>query len=190
MFDRFTEDAKQLMNGARLQSQRLSHQYFAPEHMLLALLEQPDCLGSRILRELGQDPRHIQRDLEQLVVRGVAPVNPAAIPFAPSAKKVLELAMQNAQELDHRIIGTGHLLIGLLVVPETIPAGVLAAHGIDPLHVRAMLESSGGGDDVREPALDTTHWRAEVLSSAVKVLRAAGEIEAAIAVEQAMARLE
>jgi hypothetical protein len=53
-----------------------------------------------------------------------------------------------------------------------------------------MLESSGGRDDEPKPALDTTHWRAEVLSSAVKVLRAAGEIDTAIAVERAMARLE
>ena len=81
------------------------------------------------------------------------------LPFTKPAKNVLEVAMRESSELGPWNVGTGHLLLGLVVQADSIPGRLLAARRLDALSVHAALESnSSEGDDTRPP-IDTTGWR-------------------------------
>ncbi len=141
MFDRFTERARKVMSLARQEAQRFNHDYIGTEHILLGLVQEGSGVAARVLNELGVELRKIRIEVEKIVKNGTNMVTMGQLPFTPRAKKVLELALEEAQNLGHNYIGTEHLLLGLLRENDGIAAQVL-------MNLGAKL------DEVREQVLD------------------------------------
>jgi ATP-dependent Clp protease ATP-binding subunit ClpC len=139
MFDRFTEHAKSTFNNARLEAQQLDHSYLGTEHILLGLTRVDDDRVLEALVNLGVEPQAIRRELEALCKRGPGPTKFGAMPFTPRAKRVIELALEEATRLGHRHIDTEHFLVALLAEREGLAAIVLTRLGVELDALRTEL---------------------------------------------------
>jgi ATP-dependent Clp protease ATP-binding subunit ClpA len=148
MFERFTERARQVVVFAQEEARTLGHNYIGTEHLLLGLLREQGGLAARVLESVGVTAERVRAEVVRLVDSD-AEMRGGQIPFTPSAKKVLELALREAQGLGCNYIGTEHLLLGLLRGDEDLAARVLRDLGADPQEIRAellrMLSGPGAG---------------------------------------------
>jgi ATP-dependent Clp protease ATP-binding subunit ClpC len=131
MWERFTERAKHVVGAAREEAVRLSSEYVRTEHILLGLCKEPEGIATRALENLGVDIDTLVSEIEQQVQPGNASVTSEDITFTPRAKKVLELAVEEARRFNHNYIGTEHILLGLLKEGEGIAAKVLQDMKVD-----------------------------------------------------------
>ncbi|MDP7062580.1 MAG: ATP-dependent Clp protease ATP-binding subunit [Planctomycetota bacterium] len=145
MFDRFTERARKVMGFARREAQRFHHEYIGTEHILLGLIQEGQGVAANVLKTMAVDLDKIRREIEKIVKSGPAVEPSVQIPFTPRAKKVVELALEEASNLGHNYIGTEHLLLALLREQEGIAAHVLRALGVRLDEVREeVIEFLGG----------------------------------------------
>ena len=105
---------------------RLGSEYVRTEHILLGLCREPEGIAARTLENLGVDVDNLATEIEQQVQPGSTNISGDDIAFTPRAKKVLELAMTEARELNHSYVGTEHLLLGLLREEKGIAARVVS----------------------------------------------------------------
>ncbi|MDR7438665.1 MAG: ATP-dependent Clp protease ATP-binding subunit [Armatimonadota bacterium] len=138
MFERFTERARRVIILAQDEAKRLNHSAVGTEHILLGIVREGEGVASKVLESLGISPERIRAEIEAAIGRGDrAPYEEVA--FTPRAKKVLELALDEARRLGHNYIGTEHLLLGLIREGEGVAARVLEAMGADLERVRAQV---------------------------------------------------
>jgi len=142
MFERFTGEARRAVVDAQQECTRLGHEHIDPEHVLLALLAQPDSVASRALVECVVDTAALRRDIEGAIGRGTREAAGGGhIPFHPDSKRVLEASLREALRAGHHHIGTGHMLLGLLTVEDSRAANALRATGVDPGVLRERVEA-------------------------------------------------
>ena len=150
MFERFTDRARRVVVLAQEEARTLDHGYIGTEHLLLGLIREGDGVAARALESLGISLDAVREQVGQIIGRGQQPP-PGHIPFTPRAKKVLELALREAQQLDHGYIGTGHLLLGLIREGSGVAAQVLVGLGADLSRARqqvVQLLAGRQGEDV------------------------------------------
>ena len=131
MFNRFTERARKVILLAKEEAKRFNHDYIGTEHILLGLIREGEGVAAAVLASLGLNSDSIRIEVEKLVKPGPATIISGDIPFTPKAKKVIELAMEEARELGHNYIGTEHLLLGLIREGEGVASQVLMNLGLD-----------------------------------------------------------
>jgi ATP-dependent Clp protease ATP-binding subunit ClpA len=129
-FDKFDEHARQSLSFAQEEAQRFSHNYIGTEHILLGLLDIKDCMAALIVESMGIEPQKVRNAVEFIIGRGDRIVL-SEIGLTPRAKKVIELAVDEARQMNHPYIGTEHLLLGLIREGEGIAAGVLESLGVN-----------------------------------------------------------
>ena len=129
-FDRFTERARKVLTLAQEEAQRFNHNYISTEHLLLGLVAEGDGIAAKVLSNLGIELTKVRSSVEFIIGRGERqPMG--EIGLTPRAKKVIELARDEARRLGHHYIGTEHLLLGLIREGEGIAAGVLESLGVN-----------------------------------------------------------
>ncbi len=134
----FTDRVRKVLQMAREEASRLHHEYVGTEHILLGLIREGEGVAAAVLTNLHVDLDDIQQKIEETVKKGKAPAPEGPdLPYTSRAKKVLELAMSEARELNHSYVGTEHLLLGLLREEKGIAAQVLADSGISLEQARA-----------------------------------------------------
>lgn len=143
-FDRFTERARRVLSLAQEEAQRFQHNYIGTEHLLLGLIREGEGVGARVLRNMGVDLADVRQSVEKIIGRGDRVVLGGEIGLTPRAKKVMELAVDEARRMEHHYIGTEHLLLGLVREGEGIAAGVLENLGVDLERVRREVLSELG----------------------------------------------
>ena len=117
---------------AREEAARLHHEYVGTEHILLGLIREGEGVAAAVLQNLSVDLDEIQQKIEDTVKKGkAAQATGPDLPYTSRAKKVLELAMGEARELNHSYVGTEHLLLGLLREEKGIAAQVLTDAGVN-----------------------------------------------------------
>jgi ATP-dependent Clp protease ATP-binding subunit ClpC len=138
MFERFTERARRVIILAQEEAKRLNHSAVGTEHILLGIIREGEGVASKVLESLNISPERVRAEVESAIGRGErTPYEEVA--FTPRAKKVLELALDEARRLGHNYIGTEHLLLGLIREGEGVAARVLEAMGADLERVRAQV---------------------------------------------------
>jgi ATP-dependent Clp protease ATP-binding subunit ClpC len=165
-FEKFSERARRVLSLAQEEAQRFNHNYIGTEHILLGLVRETEGVAARVLSNLNVELVKVRSAVEFIIGRGERPT-PGEIGLTPRAKKVIELAVDEARRLNHHYIGTEHLLIGLMREGEGVAAGVLESLGVSLEKVREETnriiqnQSSGkqGGDQstsrsTRTPTLD------------------------------------
>lgn len=135
-FDKFTERARKVLTLAQEEAQRFNHNYIGTEHLLLGLVREGDGVAAKVLANLGVELNKVRSAVEFIIGRGDRTVT-GEIGLTPRAKKVIELAVDEARRLSHHYIGTEHLLLGLVREGEGIAAGVLESLGINLEKVRS-----------------------------------------------------
>jgi ATP-dependent Clp protease ATP-binding subunit ClpC len=138
VFERFTDRARRVLVLAQEESRLLNHNHIGTEHILLGLVGEGRGVAAKALTQMG-----VSLDVaRQKVVEVVGQFGTEATgspPFTPRAKKVLELSLREALQLDHNYIGTEHLLLGLVREGEGVGARVLLSVGVDQDTVRQTV---------------------------------------------------
>src|SRR3989339_281087 len=152
MSNRFTDRVQRVIIIAQEEAKRLNHDYVGTEHILLGLVALGEGVAAKVLANIGVDLRRVRTEVEKLVGTGDNVMLLGEIPFTPRAKKVLELAVEEAQNFGHTYVGTEHLLLGLLREEEGIAARVLENLGVRINEVREEVASLLGetGETVGE----------------------------------------
>ena len=135
-FEKFSERARRVLSLAQEEAQRFNHNYIGTEHILLGLVRETEGVAARVLANLGVDLSKVRSAVEFIIGRGERPAQ-GEIGLTPRAKKVVELAVDEARRMNHTYIGTEHLLIGLLREGEGVAAGVLESLGVTLDKVRS-----------------------------------------------------
>src|SRR5690242_8583956 len=155
-FDRFTERARKVLSLAQEEAQRYQHNYIGTEHLLLGLVREGEGVAAKVLLKLGIELNRVRSSVEFIIGRGDRIVL-GQIGLTPRAKKVIELAIDEARRLNHHYIGTEHLLLGLLREGEGIAAGVLENLGVRLEQARketlAVLSGSSSGMQTTSPPI-------------------------------------
>ena len=165
-FDKFTERARRVLTLAQEEAQRFNHNYIGTEHLLLGLVREGDGVAAKVLSNLGVELNKVRSAVEFIIGRGDRTTS-GEIGLTPRAKRVIELAVDEARRLNHSYIGTEHLLLGLVREGEGIAAGVLESLGVNLERVRGettrilsqtqpqgAAAGSGGRQTARTPTLD------------------------------------
>ena len=145
MFGRFTERAKKAIVLAREEAGRLNHDYIGTEHILLGLVKVGGGVAAEVLDGLGLSIERVRLEVEKMVQPGPSTLSIGEIPFTPRAKKVLDLAIEEARAMGHNYIGTEHILLGLVKEGEGIAAQVLENFGVDTEKLKEKIQDLLGG---------------------------------------------
>ncbi|MBI5025741.1 MAG: ATP-dependent Clp protease ATP-binding subunit [Nitrospirae bacterium] len=161
MFEKFTERGRKVIIYAREEAEKRQNDYLGTEHLLLAVLREEDSLPVIILKKIGLSIDEIKIEVERNLPSGTNILTFGDIPFTPRAKKVLELAVEEARLLGHSYIGSEHLLLGLIREEEGIAGKILRSLGANLLGARQLainlaLRGQPVGKEKRShtPALD------------------------------------
>ena len=162
MWEPFTERARRSIVLAQEEAQRLGNNYIGTEHILLGIISEGESLAAKVLESLGVNLAKVRQEVEAIVGRGGQSMQQEMV-FTPRAKRVIELAFEEARQLNHNYIGTEHLLLGLIREGEGVAARVLANLGVDPAKVRVQTTSLLGSEaqtpvpkgKSKTPTLDT-----------------------------------
>jgi ATP-dependent Clp protease ATP-binding subunit ClpC len=193
MWQRFTERARKVVFYAQEEAGRLGENYVSTEHLLLGLVRENDSVAARILDRIGVSLGRIRSEIERQVSRGDGRLG-QDMQLTPRAKRVIDLAYDEARQLNNNYIGTEHLLLGLIREGEGLAGRVLSKLGVDldrtrreVLHLQDGPEQSATAANrpakTRTPTLDefgrdlTELARAEKLDP---VIGRANEIERCI----------
>jgi ATP-dependent Clp protease ATP-binding subunit ClpC len=159
-FDKFSERARRVLTLAQDEAQRLNHNYIGTEHILLGLVKEEDGVAARVLVSMGLNLGKISQAVEYIIGPGdKSNVNTTGL--TTKAKRVLELAIDEARQLGHTYIGTEHLLLGLLREGEGVAAKVLDSFGVTLEKARGEVtkmstQTSAKSRLVRQPSASRT----------------------------------
>jgi ATP-dependent Clp protease ATP-binding subunit ClpC len=138
MFEKFTERGRKIIIYAKEEAERRNNDYLGTEHLLLALLREEDAIPVTILKKMGLSIDEVKFEVEKNLSAGGNLLTFGDIPFTPRAKKVLELAIEEARLLGHNYIGSEHLLLGIIREDEGIAGKVLRNLGANLLGARQL----------------------------------------------------
>ena len=126
----FTERVRKVLGYAREEANELHHEYVGTEHVLLGLIREGEGVASTVLQNVGIDEENLRDRMLAVIAPGKSDDRRADLPYTSRAKKVLELAMSEARQLNHAYVGTEHLLLGLIAERKGIAAQVLVDAGV------------------------------------------------------------
>ncbi len=159
MYERFTDRARKVMQLANQEAQRFNHECIGTDHILLGLikeasepgaatpwlfrainnflgLKQRPGVAANVLENLGVDLQRIRQEIEKVIVSGPEPTPKGKRPRTPRAQIAIRRAIEEARSLNHKYVGTEHLLLGLLREGEGLAAEVLTDIGLTVERVR------------------------------------------------------
>jgi len=146
----FTERVRKVLGMAREEAARLHHEYVGTEHILLGITREGEGVAATMLQNLSVEIDELEDKINAVVKRGPpAQVTGPDLPYTSRAKKVLELAMSEAREVNHSYVGTEHLLLGLLREERGIAAQVLVDAGVTIQGAREEMLRILGTDEPR-----------------------------------------
>ncbi|MDT7687428.1 MAG: ATP-dependent Clp protease ATP-binding subunit ClpC [Acidobacteriota bacterium] len=157
MFERYTEKARRVIFFARYEASQFGAPAIEPEHLLLGLMREDKTLTARFLARAQTSLEAIRKEIE-----GRAPLREkistsVELPLAPETKRVLAFAHEESDRLQHRHIGTEHLLLGLLREERSMAAEILYERGLRLNAVREEVSRSSGNDPRAAQKKETPH---------------------------------
>jgi len=132
MFERYSENARKVFSIAKQEAQKLRHDHIGTEHLLLGLIEVKQGFAAEILKKENVDLPHTRKLVQEMVTHGQGPEDAdySFLPRTQHAQTVFDDAVKEARQLKHNIIGTEHILLGLLYENQGIGAKVIQSLGL------------------------------------------------------------
>jgi ATP-dependent Clp protease ATP-binding subunit ClpC len=191
-FDKFTDRARKVLTLAQDEAQRFNHNYIGTEHLLLGLVREGEGVAARVLENMNVELAKVRTAVEFIIGRGDRPVV-GEVGLTPRAKRVIELAIDEARRLGHNYIGTEHLLLGLVREGEGIAAGVLESLGVnlDKVRhevIRVLSQSTSAGPATETKRASKTPTVDQLGINLTEAVRA-GKIDPVIGREQEIERV-
>jgi ATP-dependent Clp protease ATP-binding subunit ClpC len=139
VFERFSEEARQVVVLAQDRARSLHHAYIGSEHLLLALASDEGASTSAILSRLGVTPDRVRDEIIAVVGIGEPGSHTGQIPFTPRAKRTLELSWHEAVDLGHARVTPEHLLLGLTRSKDGVAHRVLVECKVSEPEIRERV---------------------------------------------------
>lgn len=157
MYETFSDRARHAMALANREAGRLQHDFLAPAHLMLGLIAEGKCVATETLRLLDVDLDDVRERVQSQLPKGNGQASVGRRAQSKELREVVHLAIQEARNLNHRYVGTEHLILGLIAHGENIPSRVLRERGIDleRLREQALLLL----DAAHHPEHDVAHRR-------------------------------
>ncbi|MGX7199681.1 ATP-dependent Clp protease ATP-binding subunit [Enterococcus nangangensis] len=154
MQELFSKRAKAALAIAQEQAKAFHHQAVSSEHLLLALILEPEGVAGKTLRQAQANPTDIIDEIEHMTGHGGVKSYPknAYLPYSPRVKQVFVYAGDEAKRLGSEKIGTEHLLLGLLRDEDILAARILANLGLNLPKTRQLVLKKIGVDDAKQLA--------------------------------------
>lgn len=148
MFRRFTQRARNAVIHAQEEARQLNHPAIGTEHILLGLLKEGEGVGARALLNMGVDLQKVREEITRLIGTDGINAERAAgdLPITPRAKKVFNLAFDEARLQGVNYVGTEHLLLALIREEEGVAGQVLISMGVRLEQVREQVMLLLGGE--------------------------------------------
>src|SRR5438128_2168831 len=157
MFERYTEKARRVIFFARYEASQFGAPAIEPEHLLLGLMREDKTLTGRFFPRAQITIESIRREIEsRTLLRERIPTS-VELPLAPETKRVLAFSHEESDRLQHRHIGTEHLLLGLLREERSMAAEILYERGLRLNAVRDEIARQSGADLRNSSKKDTPH---------------------------------
>jgi ATP-dependent Clp protease ATP-binding subunit ClpC len=156
---------------ANQEAQRLHHEYIGAEHVLLGIVEEGNGIAASVLKNLDVDLGDVLTEVERRVQPGKDSAIIAKLPQTPQVRKVLDHAIEQARTMHHNYVGTEHLLLGLLLEPDSAAAQALASFGVDIARARHETMSL-----LSPEAAEPTDTSSQLIRRAVECLLRAKEV--------------
>ena len=184
-FDRFTERAQEAAQRAAEIIQRYGHNMIDTEHILLALIEQPEGAISHILQNLNIQRLplsdrldHILRNSQRASIFGDRGAGQVFI--TPQVKRIVDVANEEANRLKDEFISTEHLFLAILDEKNTPAARLLDTEGVTKDRVYQAIEQIRGGQRVTDPKAESHYKALEKFSLDMTKLAREGKLDPVI----------
>lgn len=141
MFERFTERARKIIIYAREEAVRLQHEFLGTEHILLGLIREGGGVGVTVLQRCGVQLDDIRQEIYKRLVPGNKKITFGDTPLTPRAKKILQLAVEEANSMGHNYVGTEHILLGLIREQDGLASSILGEMRVDLGDVRHEMDN-------------------------------------------------
>ncbi len=151
--DKLTIKSQEALQEAQRFAEGKGNQEIQPEHLLYALLDDPEGIPVQIVQRIGADPELIKKDLEELInqfpkVMGATPMGQLYV--SPRLKKVFEEAFRQAEHLTDEYVSTEHLLIGI-IKEDGKAAEILRRFNVTEQRVLDEMRQIRGAQRVTDP---------------------------------------
>ena len=180
-FDKFTERAQEAIARAQQILQEMEHNQLDVEHLLLALLEQPESLVVQILERLGADVEQARRRLNGILQTGPRVGHSSGpqmqVYVTPQLKRVLDQAAAEAARLQDEYVGTEHLFIAIVGEREGPVARMLREMGVDQERVYQALADIRGTQRVTDPRAESKYRALQKYSRDLTQLAQTGKLD-------------
>jgi ATP-dependent Clp protease ATP-binding subunit ClpC len=154
MFERFTDNARQVVVAAQHEARALRHNYIGTEHLLLGLLRDEEGIAARVLHLFDITAEDVRAEIRRVIGQGDEALT-GQIPFTPRAKRVLELSLREALSGGSNDIGTEHILLAIVAENEGVAARILLDFDTDAEMIRREVllfnMRQGRSEAPREP---------------------------------------
>jgi ATP-dependent Clp protease ATP-binding subunit ClpC len=157
MFERYTEKARRVIFFARYEASQFGAPAIEPEHLLLGLMREDKTLTGRFFPRAQVSIESIRKEIEGRTLLREKISTSVELPLAPETKRVLAYAHEESDRLQHRHIGTEHLLLGLLREERSMAAEILYERGLRLNAVRDEIARQSGVDARGSQKKDTPH---------------------------------
>jgi len=144
MFERYTEKARRVIFFARYEASQFGAHAIEPEHLLLGLMREDKTLTGRFFPRAQLSIESIRKEIEGRTLLREKISTSVELPLAPETKRVLAFAHEESDRLQHRHIGTEHLLLGLLREERSMAAEILYERGLRLNAVRDEIARQSG----------------------------------------------
>src|SRR5512139_2527905 len=193
-FDKFTERAQDAAMRAYEILQRYQHTQADTEHLLLALLEQPDGLIPEILERMSVDPEMLTSRLDQVLsaqpkVGGMVNMAVGQVYITPRLKRVLDNAQEEAKNMQDEYISTEHLFLSICSERGTPSARILQEAGVTKIRVIDTIEQVRGGQKVTSPQAETRYRTLEKYSRDLTRMAVEGKLDPVIGRDEEILRV-
>ncbi len=183
-FDRFTERAQEAAQRAAEIIQRYGHNQIDTEHILLALIEQPQGVVTQILDVLKVDTSDLTERLD-FVLKTTPKANifgsgAGQIFITPRVKRIIDLANEEANKLKDEYISTEHIFLAILAEKNTSAARILEGAGLTRDRVYDAVMQIRGGQRVTDPQAETRYRTLEKYSRDLTQMAREGKLDPVI----------
>ena len=183
-FERFTERAQDAAGRAYEILQRYGHNQVDTEHIMLALLEQPDGVVPSLLERMGADTMLMRARLDDILraspKAAIYGQGAGQVFITPRVKRIIDVANEEANRLRDEYISTEHIFLAILGERNTAVARILADNGITRDRANDSIKDLRGGQRVTDPQAESRYRTLEKYSRDLTRMALEGKLDPVI----------
>jgi ATP-dependent Clp protease ATP-binding subunit ClpC len=160
LYGRFTERAQKVLIFAQEEAQRFKHGYVGTEHILVGILNE-EGIAKKILNDMNITVNNVRSLVEEYEGKGEIELYRNEIPLTPRTKRLLELSLLEASNLNHNYISPEHILLALIRESEGVAYTILKNLGADMKKIREEIIENLSGENASSNAETSTSSKSD-----------------------------